>query len=355
MSADLVNAFTPADEIQDLDRFAGRVSAVQHAATALASRGTHLIVYGPRGVGKSSLARVIERISQSDRDATNRFPFLKDYRFDFLPIAVRVDESIQNLQDVLIRLIVDERGLADWVPMNVETKETLYKLTGKANFAVLSGSGEVNVKDVERRQALPQLSAEALFLNTLHSLRKSGIVEEGALLIIDEFDKLKDKNGVAAFLKALPSDLGRFVLVGVADNVPDLILEHASLPRQIAEGCIQVGLMPASELDEIINGAERFLRKSYHFDTAARSRIVQLARGVPYFVHLTGKYALLKAHEVGKKVVDLQCVLDGIEEIAVRGTAIHEPAYLKAIGRSYVQEYVLKHFARTETEEIYSV
>jgi Holliday junction resolvasome RuvABC ATP-dependent DNA helicase subunit len=354
MSADLVNAFTPADEIQDLDRFAGRVDAVRHAATALASRGTHLIVYGPRGVGKSSLARVIERISQSDRDASDRFPFLKDYKFDFLPVAIRIDDSIQNLQDVLIRLVVDDRGLADWIPMNIETKETLYKLTGKANFAVLSGTGETNFKDIEKRQALPNLSAEALFINTLHSLKKSGVVGQGALLIIDEFDKLKDKTGVAAFLKALPSDLGRFVLVGVSDNVPELISEHESLPRQIAEGCIQVGLMPTTELEEIINGAERFLRNTYTFDAEARAKIVQLARGVPYFVHLTGKYALMKAHEAGKKTVDLQCVIDGIDEIALRGTAIHEPAYIKSIGRSYVQEYVLKHFARTDTEEIYT-
>lgn len=354
MSADLVNAFTPADEIQDLDRFAGRVSAVQHAATALASRGTHLIVYGPRGVGKSSLARVIERISQSDRDAAERFPFLKEYLFDFLPVSVRVDESIENLQDILIRLLVDSRGLADWLPMNLEAKETLYKLTGKASFAVFSGSGESSFKDVERRQALPNLSTESIFINALNALKRSGVVAQGALLIIDEFDKLKDKTGVAAFLKALPSDLGRFVLVGVAGNVPELISEHSSLPRQIAEGCIQVGPMSATELEEIISGAERFLRNSYRFDEDARAKIVHLARGAPYFVHLTGKYALLKAHEAKKNIVDSECVTEGIKEIAIRGTAIHESAYLKAIGHSYVQEHVLKHFAQIDTEEIYT-
>lgn len=53
------NAFIPAKEISDPDKFAGREDYVRDCYLALLSEGTNLAIIGNRGIGKSSLARQI--------------------------------------------------------------------------------------------------------------------------------------------------------------------------------------------------------------------------------------------------------------------------------------------------------
>ncbi len=48
-------AFTPAQVIDDPERFAGRQRELQELAEALEIPGGHIMVYGNRGIGKSSL------------------------------------------------------------------------------------------------------------------------------------------------------------------------------------------------------------------------------------------------------------------------------------------------------------
>jgi ABC-type transport system involved in cytochrome bd biosynthesis fused ATPase/permease subunit len=50
------NAFRPAKEIDDPERFAGRKDPVQQAYFGLISEGTHIAIVGNRGIGKTSLA-----------------------------------------------------------------------------------------------------------------------------------------------------------------------------------------------------------------------------------------------------------------------------------------------------------
>src|SRR4051794_34622875 len=51
--------FTPSAPIAIAELFAGRQSQTQKIVDAVAERGRHVILYGERGVGKSSLAQII--------------------------------------------------------------------------------------------------------------------------------------------------------------------------------------------------------------------------------------------------------------------------------------------------------
>lgn len=51
--------FTPATPISEDDLFAGRADQVDKAIDAINQRGQHAVVYGERGVGKTSLANVL--------------------------------------------------------------------------------------------------------------------------------------------------------------------------------------------------------------------------------------------------------------------------------------------------------
>lgn len=60
----LVNAFRPAQEVDDPRYFAGRARQVADLTDALHLMGSTPLIYGARGLGKTSLAIQMMRIAQ---------------------------------------------------------------------------------------------------------------------------------------------------------------------------------------------------------------------------------------------------------------------------------------------------
>ena len=57
------NAFSPGAPIDRQALFAGRVKQIREVVDAIIQRGQHVVVFGERGVGKTSLANVIADIT----------------------------------------------------------------------------------------------------------------------------------------------------------------------------------------------------------------------------------------------------------------------------------------------------
>jgi hypothetical protein len=55
------------------------------------------------------------------------------------------------------------------------------------------------------------------------------------LLIVDERDRLKDASGLAALTKTASSERLKLLLVGIAQNLSDLIDDHQSVERMLAQ------------------------------------------------------------------------------------------------------------------------
>src|SRR5271165_1486832 len=53
------SVFTPSAPINDKTLFAGRIDQVRQVMDAVNQRGQHAVIYGERGVGKTSLANVL--------------------------------------------------------------------------------------------------------------------------------------------------------------------------------------------------------------------------------------------------------------------------------------------------------
>jgi Cdc6-like AAA superfamily ATPase len=114
------------------------------------------------------------------------------------------------------------------------------------------------------------------------------------LLILDEFDRVVDEDThrrVAELIKAFSDSRSRskIVIVGVADSVRELVGEHSSLSRSLAQ--IKLDRMNREELADIIHRGEE--RTQLRFHESVTHRIVSLADGFPHFVHLIALYASL--------------------------------------------------------------
>ena len=80
------NAFLPAKEITDIEKFSGRKDFINEAYNALLSDGTNIAIVGNRGIGKSSLARQIINIGQGDNGLLEKLEIYHDTKLDYLTI-----------------------------------------------------------------------------------------------------------------------------------------------------------------------------------------------------------------------------------------------------------------------------
>src|SRR3954447_24911280 len=87
--------FTPATPINRRSLFAGRLDEIRQMIDAVNSAGRHAILYGDRGVGKTSLASILKdlfcehsqiRITKINCDPNDTFPSVWDKALSEIPI-----------------------------------------------------------------------------------------------------------------------------------------------------------------------------------------------------------------------------------------------------------------------------
>jgi DNA polymerase III delta subunit len=111
-------------------------------------------------------------------------------------------------------------------------------------------------------------------------------------LFIDEFDRLSDEDDRLLFadtIKALSDQLpnATIVLVGVADDVEQLVTEHRSIERALVQ--IHMPRMSTEELSEIVVNGLTTAR--VRIDKDALEMLAQAAEGLPHYAHLFGQLA----------------------------------------------------------------
>ena len=236
--------------IDEENLFAGRISQVRLLLETALDRSKHAILFGERGVGKSSLANI----------------FWKRYGNTLQSVVVgrvQADPS-DDFSTLWIKALEELRAFA--------------LRTGRGDLVPIQCSYDIVSPDTIRRE-LQKCGANAI-----------------PIIIVDEFDKIKDRDAVeltANLIKSL-SDYSvstTIILVGVAENVSELIRDHESIRRPLVQ--VKLERMPNDELNEILN--IRLKLTPLRLEGDARWKIVTLARGLPFYVHMLGKYSFQNA------------------------------------------------------------
>jgi energy-coupling factor transporter ATP-binding protein EcfA2 len=281
--------FTPSTPIDENDLFAGRGEQVRKMLDASMERGKHVILFGERGVGKTSLAKVFHSL----------FPTTLRYIFAIREQADPSDNFSSIWRKVFkdIHIRASRNGKADAVPI--------------ADYY----PNDIAPDDVRRE-------LEAAF-------KPNDI----PILIIDEYDKLGERHKtnelMANTIKSL-SDYGinaTVILVGVADNINDLMGEHASLGRCVEQ--IPMPRMDISERKEILEKIIPRLGMKIHAD--AMWKIVHLSRGLPSYVHSLGLYSSESTIRRRSILINEEDVDRAIKRVLERSQESIKDEYAKAV------------------------
>lgn len=345
------NAFLPAKEITDTERFAGREGSVKDAYYALLAEGANIAVVGNRGIGKTSLSRQIAKIGSGDSSLLNKIELKHDGSLDFLTVYMACGSQISSTDELLERLLTSNSCLADWIYDIPSAKKIMVNYSPKFSAGVpglgleLGGTKET---DTTAYHAISNHSIDVVFTNVVDAIAKEKIAKNGVLIVVDEFDQIPDPRGFASFLKALATNSPnvKFCLVGVAKDIQALMKEHESTDRLFAGSIIHLDPMSPKELTAIITNAETHINDYIIFTPGAKDKLVSLSQGHPYMVHLIGKFALRNAFHGGKKEITEDDIDNTLADIAQRkADPILEGKYRKAVASSSHREIVLKSLA----------
>ena len=291
--AELLSLFKPSGPVGQRELFQGRRQEIDRVLSAVSQSGQHVILYGERGVGKTSLARLTH-----------------EFWGDFM------------------------RDIAGFIALNYPCEPTDTFGTIWANIAE-----DLEYEYSKRERQLPSgetwgnIFSEVTHQGgTPHSVRRLlDLTSDTFIIVIDEFDRVDDEETVqqfASLIKALSDHLApsTLILVGVADTVDDLIEEHASIDR----ATIQVHLprMSRTELLSIVQNA--YDKAGIAAEPDVLNLMARLAQGLPHYAHRLGQEAGFAAVDRNSLTVERQDVDRAVEQaIAHTHESIHT-AYLQA-------------------------
>jgi Cdc6-like AAA superfamily ATPase len=284
--------FTPAAPISRAELFAGRKDQLHRLFGAIAETGRHAVLYGERGVGKTSLANVFHELLSVDADIL--MPIRKQ--------ASPADTYTSLWRKIFREVVLESRRKGDYGNDAIETKSI-------ADFY----PNEIDPDDVVREVGR--------FTGKAHPI-----------IVFDEFDRIADKDAkkvMSHTIKAL-SDTGvraTIVLVGVADDINALVEEHQSVTRNLSE--IKMPRMSKDELNEILNG--RYNKVGMTIDGDARWKIVTLAHGLPEYVHALGRASALIAIGEKRLAIEEADVDRAIQQTLMHSDQSARSAYKKAV------------------------
>jgi Cdc6-like AAA superfamily ATPase len=286
--------FTPAAPIGKAELFAGRKLQISRLFDAIAETGRHAVLFGERGVGKTSLVNVFHEL-------------LTDPAIGASIRLIRKQASPSDTYTQLWRKVFRDIGYE-------KREEGAYG----AEEVQRGSIADLYPKEIEPDDVIREVGRCATRIHPV--------------IVFDEFDRIDDvatKRAMSHTIKAI-SDTGTaatIILVGVADDINTIVEEHASITRNISE--IKMPRMSNGELNEILDS--RYSKLGMSITGDARWKIVTLSRGLPEFAHSLGRAAALHAIAEKRPSISEDDVDAGIVQILAQSDQSASSAYKRAI------------------------
>lgn len=303
---EVLETFTPGPAINEVAQFAGRKEVIQRLQDIAIERARHAMIFGERGVGKTSLANI----------------FYKDLNTTLKPVRE--------------------------IAVNADTADSFDSLWRKV-FRRIKWDDDDQTLDI---QFPHEIEPDHVFLQ-LSRFKQN----EMPIIIIDEYDRIQDETCrilMTDLIKSLARAINNptIVLVGVADNILQLIRDHGSISRNLVQ--VPMYRMSNEEITEVVASRVRRLRMKITSD--ALWRICYFSAGLPFYAHSLGKYSALTAIEDEKLDITEKTVTRSIRRCMADVDYTIVESYTRATERIYrkgnIFSSVLAACALTETNDL---
>ncbi len=266
----------------------------------------------------------------------------------FITFYVTCTGSTKTFMD-LLQLMVNAAESVETAPIDGNSRATQLvdrKSRKKLALKIFEFESTKTYQTESQRLSYQDLNGEEKLIQLCDLL--TATYGQPVLFIIDELDRIENTAGLASFLKAASSERLKFLLVGIASNISELLADHQSLERRL--NAVRIPLMTQADLGQIVTKAEEYLGfngVAMSFSTNATIALSKVAAGFPWFVHVLGQQALVDAEAKGQSVVGRQGVSQAIASIVNNQFAQQfADMYQAAVRDSMNREMTLRAFAQ---------
>jgi Cdc6-like AAA superfamily ATPase len=290
------SAFRCGGPIETQKLFAGRVDQLNEVLSALRP-GNHLMLFGIRGVGKTSFAKLIPQIINASKVCQ---------QLHYAAVNCEETDTFSGLWKKIFREL-------DYLTESTDIGFRRPSLRSDDSFESIAPNRDLNCDDV--RYVLGKITDETL-------------------IIIDDLEKLTANPAraqLADTIKILSNHSvnATLILVGTADSPEALLPGYQSIERGLTQ--VQIPRMSLNELTQVIKtglGAGTMTAED-----SATARIARLAHGFPQFAHSLGLYSAFRAIESGRTTVINDDVLAATQTTVQKSLSLHSD-YNKATNSS---------------------
>ena len=267
--------FTPAQPVIRRERFAGRTDALARLIGGIEDQRLHAILYGDRGIGKTSLLHILA-------DTAREAGYVVLY--ESCDAGTGFDEMFRSVLAQIPQLYHGGTAPVDEA------------VAAGGSLLELAPAGELS----------PRLVTDLL----------AAVAGARVILMLDEFDRVTSadfRRGIAELIKNLSDRCARVQLVvaGVAANFTELVAHIPSIRRNVLN--LELPRMTDAEIEEIIAiGAEE---SGLGFSASARLQIRAIAHGYPYIATLLAHHAGLQAIDARADEVSLAHVAAAVDAL----------------------------------------
>jgi uncharacterized protein len=254
--------FTPSRAISSPEFLRGRQALLNKIDRAFNSEGKHVMIFGDRGVGKTSLARTAAFLHHKGKG-------------DPPTILCEATTTAMGLfRDIAVKCMP---------PKHILESKVL-----KEHKKIGGGVHGYEVRSEIKSGQVLELKSINEAITVLHYI--SNLNDNAPVILIDEFDLIQNEEARKAFAGFLHniSDQEvslKFIICGIGESLDALIAHHPSVGRHLAP--IQLQRLPHDARWEIIQvPAEKF---RVEIDRNTLVRIGQITVGFPYYIHLIGE------------------------------------------------------------------
>ncbi|NNM77246.1 ATP-binding protein [Sphingomonas sp. ID1715] len=285
----LRDVFTPAQPVTERSKFAGRLGVLARLIEILEDQRSHVVIYGERGIGKTSLVHILADIARESRYVVIYASCGAFSSFEDIFRAVLRDIPQLYLRDIDPTALGENQGsVADRLTDGFDARQL----------------GEL----------LSQVTGTRV------------------IIILDEYDRAESdqfRQSVAELIKNLSDRAARvqLVLAGVASNLQQLIGYIPSIRRNI------IGLpMPRLSSDEV-RALIRIGEKSagVSFDEDAVQAIESLSNGSPYLVRLVSHHSSMIALDAERMRIEIGDVWAALDKVVDESASRIDPRLLSAV------------------------
>lgn len=293
--------FNPSSPIDEERLFSGRLEQVNDLLNVVYEKGAHAILFGERGVGKSSLANTI---------------------------TAKIPPAVTNIK---------------FLKENCRPDDTFFTLWSKILFTFQYDG--VLVADYLKNE-----TRDFVIIKILESLPKNFQY----VFVFDEFDRISSLATKAAIADTIKhfSDYPQnitIVIVGVGYSIEELFGAHPSIQRC----CLQIPMprMSKPELSEIL--LDRYPHIGLTCNDTLVDKLIELSRGLPGFAHLAGREAALSAVRARRRIIGEADYSEAISESVRRAQESIVTDYNRAIysAKENIYKEVLLACAMARTDE----